>query len=34
MSNFHRLPESVQKRIAIENDDSSYLIKDVLYQCR
>lgn len=33
LTNFRRLPESVQRRIVIENDDTSYSIKDVLYLC-
>ena len=31
ITNFKRLPASVQSRIVIENDDVSYSIKDVLY---
>lgn len=33
ITNFHRLPESVQHRIIIENDDTSYSVQDVLYLC-
>lgn len=33
LTNFQRLPESVQRRIVIENDDTSYSIQDVLYLC-
>lgn len=33
ITNFRRLPESIQRRIVIENDDTSYSIKDVLYLC-
>lgn len=33
ITNFQRLPESVQHRLVIENDDVSYSIKDVLYLC-
>jgi UV DNA damage endonuclease len=33
IKNFRSLPESVKNRIVIENDDTSYSIKDVLYLC-
>lgn len=33
ITNFHQLPKSVQRRIVIENDDTSYSIQDVLYLC-
>ena len=33
ITNFKQLPSSVQNRIVIENDDSAYSIKDVLYLC-
>ncbi len=33
ITNFHHLPKPVQQRIVIENDDTSYSIKDVLYLC-
>lgn len=33
ITNFRRLPESVQRRIVIENDDTSYSVKDVLRLC-
>ncbi len=32
--NFQKLPTSVKKRIAIENDDTSYSISDVLELCK
>ena len=34
ISNFKKLPESVQNRLVIENDDTSYTIKDVLEICQ
>ena len=32
--NFHLLPPTVQARLVIENDDTSYSIKDVLELCK
>lgn len=34
VDNFHRLPHTVQERLVIENDDTSYSIKDVLALCK
>ncbi|ACL69725.1 UV DNA damage repair endonuclease UvsE [Halothermothrix orenii] len=34
ITNFKRLPDSVQKRIVVENDDTNYTIKDVLTICQ
>ena len=34
VKNFHKLPSSVQERLVIENDDTSYSIGDVLTLCK
>lgn len=34
ITNFQRIPEKIQDRIVIENDDTSYSIKDVLALCK
>lgn len=34
INNFNKLPDHIKKCIAVENDDKTYNIKDVLYLCK